>query len=59
MGYIIGGFILVVLIETLIRVLSTHERIPKKKQGKVQVSLPWYGWSLAGLITYGIFRKKQ
>ena len=59
MAWLFGGFIMAIVLETVIRVLSNYESEPHKEQKKVQVSVPWYGWSLAGLITYGIFKNDK
>ena len=57
MSWIFGGFLTVIFIETLIRVLSGYERQPKRETKKTQVTLPLYGWGLLGLLTWGVFRK--
>ena len=59
MSWIFGGFLTAIAIETLIRVLGNYEREPQKEQPKMQVSFPWYGWGLLGLLTWGVFRKDK
>lgn len=56
MTWIFVGFLLAIIIETVIRVVSNYENLPQKEQKKVQVSVPWYGWSLLGLLTWKSFK---
>lgn len=55
MEVIFYGFLFVIVLETIIRVLSKHERALEKEQAQVRVSVPWYGWSLLGLLTWKSF----
>ena len=59
MAWIFAGFLTAICIEMLIRVLSTHQRPLDKETHKTQVSFPWYGWGLLGLLTWGVFKKDK
>lgn len=59
MAWFIGGFVLVVAVESLIRVLSNYEPESRERTRKVQVSMPWWGWGLAGLATWGSLKKDK
>ena len=59
MAWLFGGFIMAIVLETVIRVLSNYEPEHHKEQERVQVSVPWYGWSLLGLLTLKSFRKRD
>ena len=59
MTWLFIGFIMAVVVETLIRVLTNYEAEPRKEQKNVQVTVPWYGWSLLGLLTWKSFRDNK
>lgn len=59
MEWVIGGFITAIFLECLIRVLSSHERIPDKEPKKTQVTMPLSQWGLLGLLTWGVLHKTK
>lgn len=56
MGWILFGFLTVVVIESFIRVLQNYEPEGKREVRKTQVSLPWFGW---GLVGYSVLKGKK
>ncbi len=59
MGWIAFGFGFAIFLELIFGVLKNNEPAPKREVSRTQISLPWYGWGLAGLATWGILRKNK
>lgn len=56
MAWVFWGFITSLSIESFIRIASSYKGEVTERAKRVQVSLPWYGWALAG---YGIIKSKR
>ncbi len=56
MFWIFAGFLLVVVVETVIRVSSNYEPERRREPARTQISLPWYGW---GLLGYSVLKKNK
>ncbi len=59
MAWIVFGFGFALFLELIFGVLSNYKFEEKKEVSRTQISLPWYGWGLAGLATWGILRKNK
>ncbi len=59
MWYVFVGFMLVVVVETLIRLLKGYEPEERRQPKHVEVSSPWYAWGLLGLFTFGLLRRNK
>lgn len=59
MGWIVGGFITAILLETIIRILSGYEPIEKEKAKRTVIDIPWYGKSLLGIWVWKWLTKKE
>ncbi len=56
MIWILFGFLSALGIETFIRLANNYERSETRPVRKVQVSMPWYGWTLS---SYAILKAKK
>lgn len=58
MGYILAGFLIVLGIETFIRILGKYEPDESKRHKCVE-KVPWYGWIIGGVLLAKMFNHKK
>ena len=60
MGWIIGGLLTAIFLETFIRITSNYKPITEdKKKDKVTIDVPWYGKAILGIWFWKWLTKKE